>query len=212
MPQFIWVSRAQIASGGDMPGAAGPGAVFVLAGAVEIGGHGVGVGHGVFRAPGDRIANRAGGAATVLVFGWTEDRPDLATLACETVADLASPRLIRLDEVSFPPGAVAYRHTHPGPGFRYLRHGALQLQADDHAFGAAPGDVWFEPAASPVRATADAVCAETRFVRFMVLPPAFLGQPTINILDPADAARPKRQTTHRHVDQLVGAAGQVDAG
>lgn len=212
MPQFIWVSRAQIAPGADISGVDGPSAVFVVAGTVAVGGQTVDAGQGAFRAANVQIANRAGDPAMVLVFGWTDHRPDVDTLSCEQVADLATPRLLRLDEVAFPPGAIAYRHTHPGPGFRYLRHGALQLQADDHAFGAAPGEVWFEPADSPVRATADAAHAETRFVRFMVLPPAFLGKPTIKILDPNDAARPKRQTTHRHVDQILGGDGQVDAG
>ncbi|WP_371155811.1 cupin domain-containing protein [Jannaschia sp. 2305UL9-9] len=112
----------------------------------------------------------------------------------------AGPVLLRLDEVFFPPGAIAYRHVHPGPGIRHLVRGRLHLQADDHAFEAAPGDSWFEDANSPVRATA---LEQSSFVRFMVLPPEFAGKSTLTILSDEDRARPRRQQTHRHVDALI---------
>lgn len=203
MAHYIWVSRSKIAQDQQVRGPNGPGALFVLSGECDLGTETVVAESGGFLAPMANITTQT--AAEVLIFGLTAEKPKRDVLACEAVTDLPHPRLLRLDEVSFPPGAIAYRHTHPGPGFRFLRHGALHLQADDHGFDAAPGQVWFEPAHSPVRATAGLDHAETRFVRFMVLPPAFQGKPTINILDPADAALPKRQSTHRHVDQ-------VDAG
>lgn len=113
------------------------------------------------------------------------------------------PFLLRVDEVVFPAGAVAYRHVHPGPGFRHLRRGRLHLQADDHAFSAEPGTTWFEPANAPVQATAAETMAETSFARCLLLPLAYEGQPSIQILDPDDAAKPKRQVTHRHLEQIV---------
>ncbi len=211
MPQYIWVSRRQIAPKDATHGPDGPGAVFVLDAQCHLGEQRLVSGDGAFLLPGAKVENRSEKLATVLVYGVTVARPEGATLACEAI-DMAAPWLLRLDEVSFPPGAIAYRHTHPGPGFRYLRLGALHLQTDDHSFDTAPGSVWFEPAQSPVRATASDSHPETRFVRFMALPPDYRGQPTINILDPQDAARPKRQSTHRHVDQLYNPADHSDAG
>lgn len=118
------------------------------------------------------------------------------------------PVLMRLDQVTFPTGAVAYRHVHSGAGIRYLDQGHLTLQADDHSFEAHVGDSWFEPANTPVRATADSDVAQSRFVRFMALPVDFAGKPTINILDAEDAKRPKLQTTHRFFERIV----HLDAG
>jgi quercetin dioxygenase-like cupin family protein len=111
--------------------------------------------------------------------------------------------LLRLDQVSFPPGATAYRHVHPGPGIRYLVKGQLELISNHGCEIARPGQAWFEAANSPVRAVADAALPETSFVRFMVLPVAFAGRPTINILDADDAEKPRRQVTERYVDQKV---------
>lgn len=111
--------------------------------------------------------------------------------------------LLRLDEVKFPPGAVAYRHVHPGAGFRVLTAGALEIISDDHREVATPGHIWFEPGNSPVRAEASGSERMTSFVRFMVLPESYKGKPTIQILDPAEAALPRLQVTHRHIDQIV---------
>lgn len=145
----------------------------------------------------------ADGTATALAFVLSQGPAAPAALRSEEI-DVAFPCLFRLDEVAFPPGAIAYRHVHPGPGFRHLRWGALRLDADAHSFDAAPGHTWFEPANTPVRATAGAA-PETRFVRAMVLPPAYEGKPTIQILDPGEAALPKRQVTHRHIDLKLAA-------
>lgn len=113
------------------------------------------------------------------------------------------PVLLRLDEVKFPPGAVAYRHVHPGAGYRVLTAGALDIISDTHSEHAMPGHAWFEPANSPVRAEASKTEAMTSFVRFMVLPAAFHGHPTIQVLDPEEAKRPRLQRTHRHIDELL---------
>lgn len=150
----------------------------------------------------ERLPVQAGAqGATLLIFA-------LGQVAAPAIAQEAltlpkGPALLRLDEVSFPPEAIAYRHVHAGAGFRYLRHGQLHLQADDHEFTAQAGDHWFEAAGSPVRATASADHPETRFVRCMVLPPEYEGKPTIQILDAKDAQQPKRQSTHRHIDHLL---------
>lgn len=115
--------------------------------------------------------------------------------------------LLRLDQVSFPPGAVAYRHVHPGDGIRYLVRGGLHIIGDTHQEMATPGHAWFESANSPVRAEADQQFASTSFVRFMVLPSEYLGKPTIQILDKDEAAFPRVQVTQRHVDRLAYVSG-----
>ena len=113
---------------------------------------------------------------------------------------------MRLDQVTFPPGAVAYRHVHAGSGFRYLTVGQLEVASDHHIETAVPGDSWFEPAQSPVRATASLDHLTTSFVRFMVLPVAFEGRPSIQILDPSEAAMPRLQQTYRHFEHILSLA------
>ena len=66
--------------------------------------------------------------------------------------------LMRHDRVDFPPGGVAYRHTHPGPGIRYLLYGSIRIDGPDgpaRTFG--PGEAWFEGADYPVLATATSI-------------------------------------------------------
>lgn len=142
-------------------------------------------------------------ACEPIVFTLSKDEPTLPVLASEVIEIDALPFLLRLDEVSFPPDAIAYRHTHPGPGFRLLRRGVLRLESDDHTIEAAQGDFWYEAANSPVRATPQGGHPETRFVRCMALPAEYQGKPTLTYSDPADARRPMLQTNHRHVDALI---------
>jgi quercetin dioxygenase-like cupin family protein len=100
--------------------------------------------------------------------------------------------VLRCDRVDFPPGAVAYRHVHPGPGIRRLLHGELTIEADDHVHTYRAGGAWFEDAGYPVRATALA-SDDTAFVRVMVLPADWAGKRTVRYLDPADEDKPKLQ-------------------
>ena len=45
--------------------------------------------------------------------------------------------LLRCDRVDFPPGGVAYLHTHPGPGLRVLLEGRIRIdtQGTSHEYG-----------------------------------------------------------------------------
>lgn len=110
--------------------------------------------------------------------------------------------ILRLDQVDFPPKAIAYRHTHPGAGIRYLVHGSLHIQSDHAEQQMEQGQAWFEDADSPVKATAGSNSAAC-FIRLMLLPMKFEGQPTLNTLDPVDAAQPRLQTNTRYFDQRV---------
>jgi len=100
--------------------------------------------------------------------------------------------LLRCDRVDFPPGGVAYRHVHPGPGIRRLLHGELTIEraGETHTYRA--GESWYEDADDPVLATASAT-EETAFVRVLLLPAAWAGRRTIRYLDPGDEEKPKLQ-------------------
>jgi quercetin dioxygenase-like cupin family protein len=127
---------------------------------------------------------------TTLVWELLDDEPDDALLAAGV--DVRPGWLMRHDRVDFPPGAVAYRHTHPGPGIRYLLHGRMRIEAggESHTYG--PGEPWFESGPDPVLATASE-SEETAFVRVLLLPPEWAGKRTIRYVDPADEEKPKLQ-------------------
>ena len=99
----------------------------------------------------------------------------------------------RLDRVDFPPGGIAYRHVHPGPGIRRLLHGELTIdRGHDAPRRYTAGDAWFEGADDPVLATASTL-EETAFIRVLLLPGEWAGKRTIRYVDPADEAKPRLQ-------------------
>ena len=99
---------------------------------------------------------------------------------------------MRCDRVDFPPGGVAYRHTHPGPGIRRLLFGSIRIETmgETHVYGVS--DAWFEPGPEPVLAMASET-AETAFVRVLLLPGKWAGRRTIRYVDEADEAKRKLQ-------------------
>jgi quercetin dioxygenase-like cupin family protein len=115
-----------------------------------------------------------------------------AALLADVELDAAGGWVVRCDRIDFPPGGVAHRHVHPGPGIRRLLHGELTIEAEgiEQSFG--PGEAWFEGADYPVLATASA-SEGTAFVRVLLLPREWEGKRTIRYLDPADEAKPKLQ-------------------
>lgn len=115
-----------------------------------------------------------------------------AALAVGLELDPGTEWVVRCDRIDFPPGGVAYRHVHPGPGIRRLLHGALTIDAGGHSRTYGPGGAWFEGAGFPVLATASAA-EETAFVRVLLLPAEWAGRRTIRHLDPADDAKPRLQ-------------------
>lgn len=175
----------------------GPHGIFVLTGRVDLASGTVSGGEGGFASAG-AITSETG--ADILQFRLSAKAEGGALLA-EQFHWSGAEGVFRLDQVSFPPGARAYRHTHPGPGIRCLTDGELQIRSDHHTELMTPLSAWFEDAESPVRATAGDM--PTAFVRAMVLPMEFLGKPTLNILDPADAAKPRLQRNRRFFDQVV---------
>ena len=100
--------------------------------------------------------------------------------------------VMRCDRIDFPPGAVAYTHTHPGPGIRYLLHGELDVTSEGKMFSVGKGGSWFESGHDPVLAESSQH-QPTAFVRVLILPAEWAGKRTIRYVDPADDARPKLQ-------------------
>lgn len=100
--------------------------------------------------------------------------------------------ILRCDCVDFPPGGIAYRHVHPGPGIRRLLHGELAIDSPDGVRTYRAGECWYEGADHPVLATASAT-EDTAFIRVMLLPAEWAGKRTIRYLDPADEEKPKLQ-------------------
>ncbi len=120
------------------------------------------------------------------------DEAEGALLSRAVELDPGTDWIARCDRIDFPPGGVAYTHTHPGPGIRYLLHGELEIRTGAHSHVYGPGGAWFESGPEPVYAAAAAE-GETAFVRVLLLPAEWAGKRTIRYVDPADEHRPKLQ-------------------
>ena len=158
------------------------------------------------------LTEHAGGAGTNrvvhdlddgrrLVWELGDEEPAGALLSAEVELDRGD-WLMRCDRVDFDPGGVAYRHTHPGPGIRYLLFGQITIDSLGavHTYG--PGEAWFERGPDPVLATT-AADEPTAFVRVMLLPAEWAGKRTIKYVDPADADKPKTQRATIFIEQPV---------
>jgi quercetin dioxygenase-like cupin family protein len=110
--------------------------------------------------------------------------------------------LIRCDRVDFPPGGIAYTHTHQGPGIRCLISGEIRIRASGMEHLVRPGEAWFEAGPDPVLALASER-EPTAFARVMVLPDELRGKSSIRYVLPEDADKPKRQTYQLFVDDLI---------
>jgi quercetin dioxygenase-like cupin family protein len=129
------------------------------------------------------------GAESILV---TDRHKGTPALVVDVELDSANEWVFRCDRVDFPPGGIAYRHTHPGPGIRRLLFGELTIDKPGHTQTYGAGDAWFEGADDPVLATSSA-SEQTAFVRVLLLPAEWAGKRTIRYLDPADEEKPKLQ-------------------
>jgi quercetin dioxygenase-like cupin family protein len=126
-----------------------------------------------------------------------------AALSAEVELDPGVGWVVRCDRIDFPPGGIAHRHVHPGPGIRRLLHGELTIDAEGTERSIGPGGAWFEGPEYPVLATASAT-EDTAFVRVLLLPSEWAGKRTIRYLDPADEAKPKLQQATILLEELLG--------
>lgn len=117
----------------------------------------------------------------------------VGALAVQLDLNPARDWVLRCDRVDFPPGGIAYRHVHPGPGIRRILHGALTIdRGDGEPRTYSAGESWYEGADDPIVATASAT-EETAFVRVLLLPAEWAGRRTIRYVDPADEDKPRLQ-------------------
>lgn len=112
--------------------------------------------------------------------------------------------LFRGDSVAFPPGGVAYRHRHQGPGIRCLIEGGIRIDTHGHSTSYGPGGAWFESGPEPVFAQA-AHDRPSRFIRVMVLPLTLLGKSSIQYVNEEDKTKPKSQSYKVYADMPITA-------
>lgn len=129
-----------------------------------------------------------------------EAPPTSALLASAVNLDGAIEWIVRCDRVDFPPGSVAYRHTHPGPGIRCTLSGGLTIDNHGSQTRYGPLEPWFESGPDPVQATAD-TDTPSAFARVMLLPAEWTGKRTIAYVDAADDSRPRLQRPTVFFDQ-----------
>jgi quercetin dioxygenase-like cupin family protein len=153
---------------------------------------------GVETGPGDHVVYDV--AADRATFGAA--RIDGRALVWELTERPAGEWVLRCDRVDFPPGSVAYLHTHPGPGLRVLLAGRIRIetQGTSHEYG--PFEWWYETGPDPVFAAASE-SEPTAFVRVLVLPREWEGKRTIRYVDPADEEKPKLQRAHVYFEQRL---------
>jgi hypothetical protein len=149
----------------------------------------------------NRVAHELDDGRT-LVWELGDEAPAGALLSAQVDLDDATEWLMRCDRVDFEPGGIAYRHTHPGPGIRYLLFGAITIDSLGAEHTLAPGEAWFERGPDPVLAITAADEASA-FVRVMLLPVELAGQRTITYVDSADADKPKTQRATIFLEQPV---------
>ncbi len=146
------------------------------------------------------------GAAAVpgraLVWKLEDEVEAGAKLAAPVALDADVEWLLRCDRVDFPPGGIAYRHTHPGPGIRCLLFGSIRIESggETHVYHAL--EPWFESGPEPVLAFASED-EETAFVRVMLVPREWQGKRTIRYVDSADEDKPRLQRAVVFFDEPI---------
>lgn len=154
-------------------------------------------------AVGCEVAAGASGA-TLLRWELTPTAGPGSKPALAQTVELADPGgyLMRCDRVDFPPGGIAYTHTHRGPGIRCLLAGAIRVEVGGHAHAVRPGEAWFEAGPDPVLAHASER-EPTSFVRVMILPCELKGKSSIRYVRPEDQDKPKTQQYQVFCDELI---------
>jgi hypothetical protein len=152
---------------------------------------------------GCEVAAGADGA-TLLRWELTRDVPSGGKPVLAQSVELADPAgyLMRCDRVDFPPGGIAYTHTHRGPGIRCLLAGEIRVEVNGHAHAVQPGEPWFEAGPDPVLAFASER-VPTAFARVMILSRELKGKSSIRYVKPEDQDKPKTQTYQVFCDEFI---------
>jgi hypothetical protein len=182
--------------------------LYVAAGAISLGAAGVAWLAADSAWHGNSAASlRAGAAgARLLRFELGDGNERGTILHAPVTLDAREPWLMRCDRVEFPPGGVAYTHTHRGPGIRCLQLGSIRIDTAGGSHSYAPGQAWFESGPDPVFA-AGASSEPTAFIRVMILPREFLGRSSIRYVKPEDQDKPKPQSYKMYIDTPIELRG-----
>ena len=197
--QRLVLTKTELPPNGELKLEAAPRAIWVESGDLQANGMLLGTHSGAFCSGSCTFQSSA--AATVLRFEvlQADQAENGEVLLDEAIEFDPAASLLRLDTVTFPPGATAYRHIHNGTGHRYLYTGVLEVVSDHGAEVMETGSAWYEPLNSPVTANASNEIT-TAFVRCMIVPSSYEGKSTFKLMDPADGEKPRRQVTHRFFD------------
>ncbi len=120
----------------------------------------------------------------------------------EVTLDPERQYLMRCDRVDFPPGGIAYTHTHQGPGIRCLLLGEFAVQVHGRRRIMQPGEAWFESGPDPVYAAASDA-GPAAFARVMILPRVLKGKSSIHYVKPEDQDKPKLQRYTMFLDEDI---------
>jgi hypothetical protein len=110
--------------------------------------------------------------------------------------------LLRGDSVGFPPGGCAFLHKHWGPGLRCLIEGGIRIDTHGRSTSYGPGSAWYETGSDPVFAQA-AADRQSRFIRVMILPRSLLGKSSFQFVNEEDKAKPRVQQYKIFVDAPI---------
>jgi hypothetical protein len=178
-----------------------PRMIFVVHGAVAIGGKALGDGEAwsgegacALTAGKDgatiwRFELDATGSASAPVAGAFRSFEKIGA-ALETIPE--GDLLLRGDSVAFPPGGCAFLHKHWGPGIRCLIDGGIRIDTHGRSTSYGPGSAWYETGSDPVFAQA-AMDRPSRFIRVMVLPRTLIGKSSFQFVNEEDKAKPRVQ-------------------
>jgi quercetin dioxygenase-like cupin family protein len=161
---------------------------------------------GVETGPGDHVVYDVAGDEAFFGAGKVEGHALVWELAGRPQGDW----VVRCDRVDFPPGGVAYLHTHPGPGLRVLLKGRIRIDTEGASREYGPFEWWYETGPDPVYAAASET-EETSFVRVLVLPREWEGKRTIRYVDPADDDRPKEQRARVYFERRISDVGATES-
>ncbi len=114
------------------------------------------------------------------------------------------PLILRGDSVAFPAGGCAYLHCHPGPGIRCLIEGGIRIDTHGRSTSYGPGGAWYE--SGPDAVFAQAAGRPSRFIRGIILPPAYLGKSSVQYINEEDKAKPKTRRYKSYVDMPIAFA------
>jgi quercetin dioxygenase-like cupin family protein len=177
--------------------------LYVVAGGIDCGGAAVAT-NAALHVAGEVRLRASGDGACCLCFSLDAEATMAdAKLSVAIELEPAAPYLMRCDRVDFPPGGIAFLHTHQGPGIRCLLKGHLSVESEGRVQEIEPGGAWFESGPEPVLARASA-SQETAFVRVMLLPLALLGKSSIRYVRAEDRERPKPQRYTVFQDVPIG--------